>query len=150
MASDYLNLADVPPFDPGKWINVGKQYPTKNIPLEVQWAQQELLKIPTEHRRHFPQPDLPALSHIVAELYEHILGRQFRVAPTKLQSQQFALLPPYAFLSVISLAKETKTGIELVLEDGERFKAMRSGEIKFKAAMKLFRKRKDEEGAVED
>lgn len=50
---------------------------------------------------------------------------------------------------MISPAKETKTGIELTLEDGERFKAMKSGEIKFKAAMKLFRKRKDEEGAVE-
>lgn len=39
-------------------IGIGKQYPTKNVPPEVQWAKDDVLRIPTTQLHHFPSPEL--------------------------------------------------------------------------------------------
>jgi hypothetical protein len=68
MDDDFLNLADVPKFDEGLWIGVGKQYPITNTPYKVLWAQQQLLQIPKAEAAHFPSPTLPVTQFLKINL----------------------------------------------------------------------------------
>ncbi|KAK6984308.1 hypothetical protein R3P38DRAFT_2576116 [Favolaschia claudopus] len=100
--------------------------------------------------------NISALSKISVQVYEHGHGAQFRSIPTAtavVQTKQFAHIQPYQFICLLSGSPKTiPSGVELRLEDANRFKLLLRGSAKFEVAKKLFRKRgkKSADGAGED
>ncbi|KAK6984121.1 hypothetical protein R3P38DRAFT_2472408, partial [Favolaschia claudopus] len=89
--------------------------------------------------------NISALSKISVQVYEHGHGAQFRAIPTAtavVQTKQFAHIQPYQFICLLSGSPKTiPSGVELRLEDANRFKLLLRGSAKFEVAEKLFRKR---------
>ena len=98
--------------------------------------------------------NIAAISYAAIQVFEHMHGRQFRAIPSAtatLQTKQFVILSSYAFICLLSSSPKIRpTGLELGQEDAERFLRNLSGEGKFKEAMRLFRKRKQESCGDED
>ncbi|KAJ7708424.1 hypothetical protein B0H16DRAFT_1746298 [Mycena metata] len=106
---------------------------------------------------HHPVTDsanISALSKISVQIFEKLHGAQFRAIPTAtaiLQTKEFAHIQPINFLCLLSTSpKIVPTGLELGLEDAERFKTLSGGLGKLNEALKLFRKRDKGEDAEDD
>jgi hypothetical protein len=90
---------------------------------------------------------ISAVSYIALQLFEFMHGRQFRHIPevtSRLQTKQFAILPSMPFLCLLSVSPKVHSisgTLELTQEDIDRFNTLDKGSVKFKAAMKLSRKR---------
>ncbi|KAJ6613242.1 hypothetical protein B0H10DRAFT_1806002, partial [Mycena sp. CBHHK59/15] len=100
-----------------------------------------------KHGKHEPVTEssiITAISYISVQVFEHQYAAQFRSTPTAtamLQTKQFAHLPSINILCLLSKPpKVLPTGLELALEDADRFKKLNGGLDKFHKAMVLFRK----------
>ncbi|KAK7035181.1 hypothetical protein R3P38DRAFT_2772186 [Favolaschia claudopus] len=101
-----------------------------------------------KYGKHEPVTDssnISALSKISVQVYEHGHGAQFRAITTAtavVQTKQFAHVEPFQFVCLLSShPKIVPAGIELGLDDINRFKTLLRGSDRFENAMKLFRKR---------
>ncbi|KAG6848152.1 hypothetical protein H0H93_002909 [Arthromyces matolae] len=90
-----------------------------------------------------------AASHIGIQVFDYMHGRQFRAitgATARLQTRQFAIIPPIAFLTLLlrpvrRIGVGASENLELDAIDMDMFKVFRAAEGTFKEAMRLFRKR---------
>lgn len=98
--------------------------------------------------------DISAISNAGLQVFEHTFRRAFRDIPqatAHLQTRQYVIIPPSSFLCLLASPPNlTRGGLELSEEDIICFMDLLRGEEKFKAAMKLFRKRKDVGEELED
>ncbi|KAJ7577185.1 hypothetical protein C8J56DRAFT_798958 [Mycena floridula] len=96
-----------------------------------------------------------ALSHLVVRVFEHIHDKDFRNFPSTtnpFQTKGFALLTPASFLTVLggTAPRTGPTSIQISPADYKVYQVLRKDHSKFTQAMKLFRKRKQDDVEAEE
>ncbi|KAF8901372.1 hypothetical protein CPB84DRAFT_1777700 [Gymnopilus junonius] len=82
-----IELYDHRHFVESEWIGIGKQYP-KDPPVYIEDAKKQVLEIPDQFEKHFPDFSLPVLQFLAANL-PSISGELLAIKPEQFQIRIF-------------------------------------------------------------